>query len=222
MFTSGLGFSHPHTRFMSDDDVIVTLDTKQLRQCFDHAENIVSHFSGKGRMGCYNHNTIASNLVGVKGELGVHVLLDLLFRDAPDVNVVPQFWRYHGSGSRAKGDIVVNCVNGPSYIIEVKSLRLSGNAWEKFSCCIPPRQLASYARTPNTIIVYALADTINRVEDFDVLDPKVVLKGWNFPEDYQKHGYAIKTICENIKLPLERMRPMIDLARLLVRNMCRP
>jgi len=177
-------------------EVRIMLSVSELEWCRLHAETIVNYYGDSKGSGAYNHNRVASNLVGVKSEVGVKTWFEERLIGIPmDCNFI------HFKNKKLKGDIRIR-----NRSIEIKGLRNS--QWARFKRCIPPKQLNKYC-AQRAIVIW----TTTAAND---VDGEVILKGWNYANDVKKKGKFRKTICDNICLADDAdMRNLEDLIKLL-------
>lgn len=165
--------------------IILTPD--KVAWCVKHATAIVEHH--KKRPGCYNHNNVDSNIIGVKGEVA---LVQYLKSIDSTLDIAENFIEF--SNHKLKGDVFV----APTTKIEVKTVR--PYHWDNYGRMIPPDQLEKYVKK-EAVVVWATASPDNEGE--------VTLQGWNHAREVKEQGIFKKTRCDNIWLvDPTRMKPM--------------
>lgn len=194
----------------SFDFVRVKLGRELFARTVAHAHAIVQHFDALGRSGGaneYGHNRVTSNVIGTKCEVATAIFVRGMLHNLgmSTVGVLENFWAFDGGGGASRGD--VNVGDGKA-IIEVKAL--GPQHWDKLSCCVPPRQVESYAKN-RAIIIWAVTGSD------EASDVKIM--GWSMAEDMKRWGYPFQSICANIRLPIERMRHIATLPGALTQRL---
>lgn len=165
----------------NDGKVIVNLTDSHLKWCREHAKNTVAYHNQNG-VGEYAHNRLMGAIVGARCEVAVECFLTRLYQTL-DTNF--------------KEDISNTDIALKGKGIEVKGLR--GDDWYNLKRMIPPKQLKKYIEN-EVLVIWATTEANNTV----------MIRGWNYPLDLEKHGIMVTTICDNIWLKDDKLMRSLD------------